>query len=189
MRNINYSVLRSVFALVLGIIMLVWPNTALNYLIITIGILFLIPGGISIIGYFVQNRKEESAFPFPLEGLGSFLFGLFLVIIPGFFADFLTILLGIVLILGGVQQLGSLVKARRWTTVPFVFYIVPVLILLAGIMVIFNPEGTRATALMIIGVTALFYGLFELINWFKFTRHNPARTEISFQDEDNLIDN
>ena len=42
----------------------------------------------------------------------------FLVIMPGFFADLLTFVLGFILVLGGVQQIASLSAARRWTPVP-----------------------------------------------------------------------
>ena len=177
MRNVNYSVLRSLLALVLGVVLLAWPNAALNYLIITIGVLFILPGVFSIISYFVNRGQSENSSSLPIEGVGSLLFGLCLLIAPGFFADILTVLLGVLLILGGGQQLASLVRARKWTNIPFLFYIVPMLILVAGIMVVVNPEGIRATVLMIIGVTALFYGLFELINWYKFTRHNPKRAK------------
>ena len=116
MKGISYSFLRAVFALVLGIVLIVWPNEALNYLIITIGILFLIPGLISTIGYFAK-KNEETELPFPLEGIGSILFGLFLVIIPSFFVDILTILLGLVLIIGGIQQIASLMRADRKSVV------------------------------------------------------------------------
>lgn len=172
MRGISYSVLRAIFALVIGLVLIMWPNTAINYLIITIGALFLVPGLISIIGYFVKKPSDQKI-AFPLEGIGSVLFGLFLVIIPSFFADILTIILGLILMLGGVQQIASLTRARKWVTVPFLFFIVPTLIFIAGAMVIANPSGTRATALMIVGGTALLYGLFELVNWFKFERHKP----------------
>ena len=181
MKGISYSFLRAVFALVLGIVLIVWPNEALNYLIITIGILFLIPGLISTIGYFAK-KNEETELPFPLEGIGSILFGLFLVIIPSFFVDILTILLGLVLMIGGIQQIASLMRARKWITVPFAYFIVPTLIFIAGAMAIANPSGTVSTALLIIGVTSVIYAIFELINWYKFSRHSNVDDDTLFID-------
>ena len=63
--------------------------------------------------------------------------------------------------------------ARRWTPVPGGFYVIPVLILIAGIVALFNPTGARNTAFMIIGVSSLVYAVSELINWFKFARRRP----------------
>ena len=89
---------------------------------------------------------------------------------PGFFADLLTFVLGFILVMGGVQQIASLSAARRWMPVPGGFYVVPVLILLAGLVALFNPTGVRSTAFIIIGISSLVYAASELLNWFKFTR-------------------
>jgi len=71
--------------------------------------------------------EHGDAQPFPYEGVGSLLFGLWLIIMPGFFADLLTFVLGFILVMGGVQQIASLSAARRWMPVPGGFYVVPVL--------------------------------------------------------------
>lgn len=167
----NYSLLRAVSALVIGLVLVLFPDRAADYLVMTVGALFLIPSLVSIIGYFalaVQNRGR-----FPIEGVGSLLFGLWLIIAPGFFADFLTYVLGFILLMGGVQQIASLTAARRWMPVPAGFYVVPVLILVAGLVSLFNPIGARSTVFTIIGITSLVYALSELVNWFKFMRRRP----------------
>ena len=43
MRSINGAVLRSAFAMVLGFVLVLWPEAAITYLVITIGILFILP--------------------------------------------------------------------------------------------------------------------------------------------------
>lgn len=81
--------------------------------------------------------------------------------------------------MGGVQQIASLMAARRWTLVPVGFYVVPVLILLAGVLSIFNPIGVRSTVFIIIGVSCVVYAIMELVNWFRFTRHRPSSLDVS----------
>ena len=44
MKRINNSVLRSAFAMILGFVLVLWPEAAVTYLVITIGICFIIPG-------------------------------------------------------------------------------------------------------------------------------------------------
>ena len=175
MKTMNYSLIRTVCAFVIGLVLVLWPDAAANYIVITIGVLFLIPGLISFIGFFASKPKQDISRRFPIEGVGSLLFGLWLVVMPGFFADVLLFLLGFILIMGGVQQISSLSRARRWMTVPGAFYIVPVLILIAGIIALFNPTGARNTAFLIIGVSSLVYAFSELLNWFKFSRRRPIR--------------
>ena len=171
MKRLSYSFLRAICALVIGLILVLFPNEAGDYFVITIGVVFLIPSLISIVAYFTEKAGYRP--PFPLLAIGSLLFGLWLIIMPGFFADFLTYVLGFILTMGGVQQVASLMSARRWMPVPAGFYVVPVLILLAGLFSLFNPGGVRSTIFMVIGISAIVYACSELLNWVKFIRRRP----------------
>ena len=178
MKTMNYSLIRILFALVIGLVLVIWPNAAASYIVITVGVAFLIPG---VIG---RKRQEGEAAPrFPIEGIGSLLFGLWLIVMPEFFADVLMFLLGFILIMGGVQQIASLSMVRRWMPVPGAFYLIPSLILIAGIIALFNPTGARNTAFIIIGISSLVYSLSELINWFKFARRRP-KAPVMHDDDD-----
>ena len=120
MKGLSYSFLRAICALVIGLVLVMFPDQAGDYLVITIGVIFLVPSLVSIIGYFAQSTEMRRRFP--IEGVGSLLFGLWLIIMPGFFADLLTFVLGFILVMGGVQQIASLSAARRWMPVPGGFY-------------------------------------------------------------------
>lgn len=185
------SLLRIVCAFVIGLILVLFPAQASDYFVITVGCVFAIPALVSIIAYFVE--KPELRLSFPLLGVGSLLFGLWLIIMPDFFADLLTYVLGFILLMGGVQQISSLVAARHWMSVPFGFYVVPVLILLAGLFSLFNPVGVRSTIFIVIGAGCLVYACSELLNWFKFSRHRPDNKKPSvtrevFVDKDDIED-
>jgi Uncharacterized conserved protein len=193
MKNLNYSFLRAICALVVGLVLTMFPAEAGNYLVITIGIVFMIPSVFSIVGYFTLPVGFKLRFP--VEAVGGLLFGLWLMIMPSFFADLLTYLLGFILLMGGVQQIAALMAARHWIHVPFKFYIIPVLILLAGFFALFNPTGVRDTAFTIIGIAGLVYAVSELINWFSFTRKKPRedaapaiKSETETKEEDNIDD-
>lgn len=90
------------------------------------------------------------------------------MIMPEFFVNILMYILGALLVIAGIQQIAMLVSARKWSTVPFGFYIMPALILLTGIMIIAYPFGAAANTFVIFGVASIFYGVIELINWYKF---------------------
>ena len=164
----NYPLIRFLFALVVGLILVIWPNDAANFIVITIGILFLISGVVSLVGYTTSRSKKNPAARMPFEGLGSLLFGLWLVIMPGFFTNIIMFLLGFILILAGIFQIASLTTARKSVRVPGAFYIIPSLVLIAGIVVVFSPNDALHTAFLIIGISSLVYALSELINIFKF---------------------
>lgn len=171
MKTINNAILRSAFAILLGLVMVLWPEAAITYLVITIGVLFILPGLFSILGYFTRSKETNGDNPmFPIEGAGSVLFGAWLVIMPGFFVNILMYVLGALLVVAGVQQIVTLISARKWSTVPFGFYLMPVLILITGVMIIAYPFGAAANTFVIFGVAIMFYGICELINWYKFRK-------------------
>ena len=92
---------------------------------------------------------------------------------PGFFADLLTYVLGFILAIGGIQQIASLASARQWMRVPVGFYVIPSLILLAGLFSLFYPLEARSTVFIILGASSLVYALSELVNWLGFSRRCP----------------
>ncbi|WP_373261034.1 DUF308 domain-containing protein, partial [Phocaeicola vulgatus] len=85
MKTMNYSIIRCICALVIGVLLVAWPEAAILYLVITIGVLFLVPGLFSLSGYLIRGKQDGSRFP--IAGLGSLLFGLWLMIMPAFFGS------------------------------------------------------------------------------------------------------
>ena len=160
----NYSIIRCICALVIGVLLVAWPEAAILYLVITIGVLFLVPGLFSVFGYLIR---------------GKLLFGLWLMIMPAFFVGILMYVLGAVLVLAGISQIVNLSAARSWTVVPGGFFVIPVLVLIAGIVVLFNPFTAAAVPFIILGVSSIVYGLSDLINIIRFRqKKEPGMPEI-----------
>ncbi|MEG1543499.1 MAG: DUF308 domain-containing protein [Tannerellaceae bacterium] len=171
MKAVNNSILRSVFAMMLGFVLVLWPEVAVTYLVITIGVLFILPGLFSLLNYFTRNRDEQEVTPmFPIDGAGSILLGIWLVLTPAFFVNILMYVLGGLLILAGVQQVVMLVRARKWSPVPIGFYLVPFAILIVGVVIVSYPFATMANTFVLFGAASIIYGLTELINWYKFKK-------------------
>ena len=51
MKQINNTLLRSIFAILLGLMLILWTELAILYLVMTIGVLFIFPGIISLLFY------------------------------------------------------------------------------------------------------------------------------------------
>ena len=131
----------------------------------------------SVSGYLIRGKQDGSRFP--IAGLGSLLFGLWLMIMPAFFVGILMYVLGAVLVLAGISQIVNLSAARSWTVVPGGFFVIPVLVLIAGIVVLFNPFTAAAVPFIILGVSSIVYGLSDLINIIRFRqKKEPGMPEI-----------
>jgi len=179
MKTMNFSVMRCVSAIAIGILLMVWPEAAIIYLVIAIGAMFFLPSLFSLVGYFM--RGKQMGMYFPIISLGSLLFGLWLMVSPAFFVGILMYVLGAVLVFAGISQIANLLNVRSYAVVPFGFYVMPVLILLAGIVVLANPFAVASVPFIILGVSSAVYGITELINIYKF-RKKEEKHEIMIED-------
>ncbi len=170
MKSVNKSILRSVLAVVLGLMLVLWPDNALDILVIAMGALFLAAGVVAIAAYFARDKSVYPNVRFPIEGAGSFLLGLLLVVAPKFFVGILMFVLGVVLVVAGLQQIMMLFSARKWTEVSIYFYIVPVLVTICGIIVLFNAQAVAQSILILSGVTCIVYGIAGLVNELRFRK-------------------
>lgn len=168
MKMMNYGIMRCVSAIAMGVLLMVWPEAAILYLVIAIGAMFFLPSLFSLVGYFMKGRRLGMYFP--VISLGSLLFGLWLMVSPAFFVGILMYVLGAVLVFAGISQIAGLLNARSHSTVPFGYYVMPVLILLAGLVVLVNPFAVAAIPFIILGVSSAVYGITELINLYKFRK-------------------
>ncbi len=169
MKNLRNAVVRSVFAILVGLIFIVWPELTMNYFVMAIGLCFILPGAFALFGFFARKKNEGEPDPmFPLEGAGSIFFGLLLFIFPHFFAGIFMYVLGAVLLVAGLQQIIWLILARKWCNVPYGFYLLPILIFVTGLMILIYPFEAALNTFVLFGVTMLLYGLYELLLRFKF---------------------
>ena len=175
MKALNYSVIRGICAVLMGVLLVTWPEAAIVYLVIAIGAMFFVPSLFSLVGYFMKGRQEGAMFP--IVSIGSLLFGLWLMVSPAFFVGILMYVLGAVLVFAGISQIMQLVNARGWTQVATGYYIMPVLILLAGLVVLLNPFAAATIPFIILGVSSIIYGITDIINLLRFRKKDEKKVE------------
>ena len=176
MRLFGYSVMCSLCALIMGVLLVMWPEAAMIYLVITVGVLFLLPGLYGIFAYFASRSRAEdgSGRAFPIVALGSALLGLWLIVMPAFFV-----------VLGGIGQLMNFISVRKLTgSVPAIFYVIPVLLLLAGILILVNPFEAAKIPFIVLGASSIVYGLTDLFRIIRYRRKsNQVITDVEVIEE------
>ena len=90
MGTIQWTLIRSVFAIVLGIVTVKWPDQVLGYIVSIIGIMFIATGIVALLNYFSRRKKAISkSFSYiPVESIGSILLGLCLALMPTVLSGF-----------------------------------------------------------------------------------------------------
>ena len=168
MKMMNYAMMRCVSAIAIGVLLMVWPEAAILYLVIAIGAVFFLPSLFSLIAYFMKGR--QLGMYFPIVSLGGLLFGLWLMISPAFFVGILMYVLGAVLVFAGIRQVVNLLGGRSYASLSQGVFVTPILILLAGLIVLVNPFAAATIPFIILGVSSTVYGITELINIYKFRK-------------------
>lgn len=174
--NFKGAISRAILAIILGLVLVIWPGVALRYIIMFIGVIFLITG---LIAFIVSNKNREDhrkSFV-PFSGIGSMAFGLLLLCLPSAFVAIFMFVLGFILVIAAIGQFVTLGAARQLGHVPVVSYLFPVLILVAGILVIFDPFKSVESVFILFGITAIFYGVTDLLNQYSINRMRKASEE------------
>jgi hypothetical protein len=182
MKILQSSVFRALCAIIVGALLIMYPDNTVTGITIAIGVLFLVSGLISVLTY-VHARRHVSDYKiydadgrlvagqqptFPLVGVGSIILGLILAITPTTFVSALMYIIGIMLILGALNQFIALIAGRRYGHVSLWYWVMPTLILLSGLFVMVKPIAPLKMAMLILGWTMLVYGVAELVNALKF---------------------
>lgn len=178
--------LRSIGAIIIGVLLIKYSNNAVLWLTILIGVIFLLSGLVSCITYLTgRNRKGIDGIQildatgrditparpsFPIIGLGSLLLGGLLTFAPSLFINFLVYGLALILILGALNQFFNLSSASRIVKIGLFWWIVPALILLTGLIALVKPSIIATAPLYIIGWCMIVYGVVEMINNIKISR-------------------
>lgn len=170
--KINNSFLQGVIAILFGIILILWPNQASHYLILAIGLFFVLPGLYALFCYFFRPKSENAKFP--IEALGSVVLGILLFLFPAFFISILMYLLGVLSVIGGISLIIMLFSNKKRRPVSIWYFVLPVVVLAGGIFILAKPEQVVESTFVIFGIVCILFGVSLLINWMKF-RDKPER--------------
>ena len=157
-------IIRNLLAIALGVVIIINPQLGPNIVIMLIGATLAIPALLAIIGYFSYKNKET---PMPgyvlVESIGALVIGAWMLLQPTFFN-------AVILIALGISQIISLIRSGQIMPIPIGMYIVPVLITIAGFLMIFKPFGTVNLIMTIFGISMAIYGISDMIRYYKFRR-------------------
>lgn len=95
--------------------------------------------------------------------------------------------LGAVLMFAGLSQIIGLLNARNHAAVPFGFFVLPVLILLAGLVVLVNPFAAATVPFIILGISSVAYGVSELVHVYRFRKKFAAPDVPAVEIEDAVV--
>ena len=177
MRILQSSLFRALSALIIGALLIKYPDNTVTWITIAIGVLFLLSGIVSVLTYLnarrhmgeysiydAQGRQVSGSAPvFPFVGVGSIILGVILAVMPSQFVTALTYIIGFILVLGALNLFMALVAARVFARVSVVFWILPSVILIVGIYFMIKPFETASMTMSALGWLSLLYGVTQIV--------------------------
>ena len=158
------SVIRSLSAVLIGLLLIIFKDSAVPFLVRMIGAAFFFPALISMINVYAQRKSAPlfSTVLMSIADVGSMLLGLWLIISPKMFLEMFVVVLAIALLCFSLFQIfntlffyGNL--KGRWGVL-----LMPLLLTLFSVVVLFKPFAVISTATVVLGWCAVFSGVSDI---------------------------
>lgn len=151
--------------LILGLIMVIFPEQSGDIICIAIGIILSVWGIIRLISYFTADKTVTFGSFALVQGAALLGFGIFFIANPAMLNAFLSVALAIVLIVSGIMKLQYAVdfirlKAKYW----WVSLSGAVVAIVLGIIIFVNP--TVSWLMLFIGISFLVNAVWDLVSVF-----------------------
>ena len=152
--NASSPYFTGIVAIVLGVLMIIWPDRVMNYVIAITGWFLIIIGAVPII---ISLFKK---IPISFISVMYVVIGILILCFAHFFINIAMWVFGVILILGAVQQFNVMTQAKKTgALVPFTYIIYPAILLIAGVIILINPFKTISVLIVFFGISMLFYGI------------------------------
>lgn len=149
--------------IVIGIILLVNPESALSFMARAVGIVLCVAGVFTLISHF--RRKQFGLEGYTMMGLGLFALavGLYMAIHPRGIQKIIAVVFALILLLHGIGNIREARIARRFNDRRWVWPLVAGIVCIAlGIIVLLRPFASVALPFRVIGIFLVFDGLADL---------------------------
>lgn len=163
-KYLNESILVSILFGVFGLILIIWPKTSLDTFAYITGSIFLIYGIYNFIDSFTVNPLF-SLIQMTISVLSS-LFGITVFLNPNIFESIIPIVLGIFFIINGSFKIRMSFVLKKYDNNWFISLITSIIMVLCGVVLIFNPQSSAVMITSIIGIVLLIYAISDVIDMF-----------------------
>ena len=176
-RLIIYSLLTALFTIIMGIVLLLLPNATNKVVGIIVGIIFLIEGINSVYKYF--HREGAKLYNLNLIfGVLYALLGVVIILYPFTVVEFVTVCLGIYMIINGASKVNYALWLKRGNEESWLITLATgILIAIVGILVIFNPFASL-TLTKLAGAFLIITGILDFMDTILFRNRSKEIMEI-----------
>ena len=165
------SILVALATIVLGLVLVMWPDRSVSLMCSLLGGALLIFGLLYIIGWFAGKRKAGSPAIMVVPGVVLAGLGVWLMTSSESVITLIQYVFGAMILFHGVLDLqGAISLAGRHYSRWWLDLVLAVLTLGLGMVILVNPFGTFAALVMLIGVSLVYDGVSDLLLIWRLSR-------------------
>lgn len=164
------SMTYSILFIIIGTLLFIDPEGFVVLVSYLIGVLLLVAGINNVISY-SKNRDLSVSKTLLVFGIVLFTMGIFLMVKPTFIGKIVPSIIGVCLIISSIEKLLFLNYLNDKNSDNYIISLISgIVILLAGIFLLFNPLSGTLIATQIIGVLIMIYSIMDIIEKIKFKK-------------------
>lgn len=150
--------IRGIFAIVLGILAIIWPSLFAEAFIIIFGIYFLVQGIFALFTA-ADMRKEDHRGSLALGGLLSIAAGIIIFALPGVTLVLMIWIVAFWALITGIFEIIATFKVPSGTGGKGLLFLSGILSIIIGLFLLTRPGAGLLALLWIIGIYAILAGL------------------------------
>lgn len=157
------GIITPIILLVLGLVLLIVPGSVINIVIRVFGAIIMISGVVSV----YQMIKESNTNYELVYGVLMCILGLVFVSSPSVIASIIPTILGIWFIIEASTKLQYVLALRSMNAPLWIRpLIVNILMLILGLVLIFNPFKGAETILRIVAIFIVIYAVLDIVEYY-----------------------
>ena len=156
-------VVSAALCILLGIVLVAWPDLSIQIVCTAVGAVLLIGGGVRLAVYFTTKDGSVYTQMNLIMGIVLAVVGVWILLQPGKVLAIIPIIVGIVIVLHGINNLQQAVtlckeKYDKW----WVALILGLLTVGFGVLLICRPFEALDTVVMLIGIFLIYDGISDI---------------------------
>jgi len=176
-KMMSTSIASSIFLLVVGLVMLFLPNLTNKIIGIIIGVMFLLSGGNTVYKYMKRDGAKLYSFNM-IFGIILFVLGIIIIIVPFSVSTFITVCLGLYLIVTGANKVTYGVWFKIGNDPSWLItMVIGLMLILFGILVIVNPFS-RLTITKLVGIFLIIASILDVTDTMLLRKRSDEITKI-----------
>lgn len=154
--------LRGILAMLLGIVLFVYPGASLILMLTFFGAFVMISGLVTLIVAFMRRRYDIIWRSYITDGVINLLIGLVVFLWPAMTSLVLVYIIAIWALITGIVHLISAISLREFFPKLWLSVIMSVLLIVFALAIFIHPGAGAIAISLIIGIVAFTYGMIAI---------------------------